>query len=49
MAEWCQANKLSIHFAKTKYMTIKHNKVANEPDLKLKESKITTVYHYEYL
>ena len=27
MAMWCEANKLSINYSKTKYMTVKHKKV----------------------
>ena len=30
-------------------MTIKHTKVENEPELRLKEGKISTVHQYDYL
>ena len=49
MSNWGQANKLSINYGKTKFMTIKHTKIPNEPELNLEESKISMVHQYEYL
>ena len=49
MSNWCQTNKLSINYGKTKFMTIKHTKIPNEPELSLEEGKISTVHQYEYL
>ena len=48
MSNWCQANKLSINYGKTKFMTM-HTKIPNEPELNLEQSKISTVHQYEYL
>ena len=49
MQKWCNANKLSINFTKTKYMVIKHTKVPNEPTLIVEKNNINTVNQYEYL
>ena len=46
---WCQANKLTINVDKTKYMIVRYMKVQHEPELKIKQMKINTVRHYEYL
>ena len=49
MQRWCNANKLSVNFTKTKYMVIKHTKVPNEPTLVVEKNNINTVNQYEYL
>ena len=49
MQRWCNANKWSINFTKTKYMIIKHTKVPNEPTLIVESNNISTVNQYEYL
>ena len=49
MEIWCNANKLSINVAKTKYMVIRHIKPPHEPVLKTENNTISTVHHYEYL
>ena len=49
MQRWCNANKLSINFTKTKYMIIKHTKVPSEPTLIVEKNNISTVNQYEYL
>ena len=47
---WCEVNKLSINFKKTKYMSIKHTKEAAEPNLSTKNGHtIGSVQQYEYL
>ena len=49
MSNWCQANKLSINYGKTKFMTIKHTKIPKEPELRSTGGKVSTVHQYEYL
>ena len=49
MAMWCEANKLSINYSKTKYMTVKHKKVAAEPKILIGNKEIGNVRTYEYL
>ena len=46
---WCELNKLSINYQKTKYMIVKHTKSSSDPSIVLNGSKITTVNQYEYL
>ena len=46
---WCEMNKLSINYKKTKYMIVKHTKVPAEPNLEIGHVKIGTVRQYEYL
>ena len=46
---WCEANKLSINYKKTKYMIVKHTKVPAEPSLEIGDIKINSVQQYEYL
>ena len=46
---WCEVNKLTINYKKTKYMVVKHTKIPTEPSLKLGDVKISTVQQYEYL
>ena len=45
----CEVNKLSINYKKTKYMVVKHTKIAVEPCLEFGDVKINTVQQYEYL
>ena len=47
--QWCEVNKLSINYKKTKYMVVKHTKVPTEPCLEVNGLKINTVQQYEYL
>ena len=49
MCNWCTANKLSINFSKTKYMTIKHTQTNIEPPVRVNNINIGTVNTYEYL
>ena len=49
MSSWCEANKLTINMEKTKYMVIKHAKPPLEPVFEIKNVKLSTVHHYEYL
>ena len=46
---WCEINKLSINYKKTKYMVVKHTKIPAEPSLEVNGLKINTVQQYEYL
>ena len=46
---WCEVNKLSINYKKTKYMVVKHTKVPIEPALTVGNVKISSVKQYEYL
>ena len=46
---WCEVNKLSINYKKTKYMVVKHTKTPTEPCLEINGLKISTVHQYEYL
>ena len=46
---WCEVNKLTINYKKTKYMVVKHTKIPTEPSLKLGDVKISTVQQYKYL
>ena len=46
---WCEANKLSINYKKTKYMIVKHTKVPAGPSLEIGDIKINSVQQYEYL
>ena len=46
---WCEVNKLSINYKKTKYMIVKHTKIPAEPSLSVGSVKISTVQQYEYL
>ena len=46
---WCEINKLSINYQKTKYMIVKHAKTLSDPSVTVNGSKITTVNRYEYL
>ena len=47
--KWCNTNKLSINFTKTKYTIIKHTKVPNELTLNVEKNNISIVNQYEYL
>ena len=49
ITKWCEVNKLSINYKKTKFMVVKHTKIPNEPSLNLDGEKIGTVQQYEYL
>ena len=49
MFTWCTANKLSINFTKTKYMTIQHSKPDLEPVVRVNNTCVGTVKSYEYL
>ena len=49
MYNWCTANKLSINFSKTKYMTIKHTQTNIERPVRVNNINIGTVNTYEYL
>ena len=49
MQKWCNTNKLSITFTKTKYTIIKHTKVPNELTLDVEKNNISIVNQYEYL
>ena len=46
---WCEANKLTINYQKTKYMIVKHAKTSSDPSIEVNGTKITTVKQYEYL
>ena len=46
---WCEVNKLTINYKKTKYMVVKHTKIPAEPCLLVDGTKISTVQQYEYL
>ena len=46
---WCEVNKLTINYKKTKYMVVKHTKIPTEPSLTVDGIKISTVQQYEYL
>ena len=46
---WCEVNKLTINYKKTKYMVVKHTKISAEPCLSVDGVKISTVQQYEYL
>ena len=49
MISWCDENKLTINRDKTKYMLIKHTKVACESQINMGSFKLGTVHSYEYL
>ena len=49
MEVWCEANKLSVNVAKTKYMVIRHTKPPHEPVFRTEYNTISTVHHFEYL
>ena len=49
MISWCDENKLTINREKTKYMLIKHTKVACESQISMGGFKLGTVHSYEYL
>ena len=46
---WCEVNKLTINYKKTKYMVVKHTKIPAEPCIEIGDVKISTVQQYEYL
>ena len=46
---WCEVNKLTINYKKTKYMLVKHIKIPVEPSLEVNGLKIATVQQYVYL
>ena len=46
---WCEVNKLTINYKKTKYMLVKHTKIPVEPSLEVNGLKIATVQQYVYL
>ena len=49
MSNWCRANKLSINYTKTKYLTVKHTKSTVDPQIYTENNKIGNVKTYEYL
>ena len=49
MVTWCEENKLSINFAKTKHMIVKHAKNQTEPVVKIAGKTLSNVNQYEYL
>ena len=44
LTTWCEANKLTINFGKTKYMIVKHVKLVNLNPLDPKESTSNMQY-----
>ena len=49
ISNWCEVNKLTINYKKTKYMVVKHTKIPIEPSLEVNGLKIAMVQQYEYL
>ena len=45
MSTWCEANKLTINMAKTKYMVVRHTKPPQEPNFKVDKTKLNMVHH----
>ena len=46
---WCEANKLTVNFGKTKYMVVKHIKSQNPQEISMYNNVVGTVNHFEYL
>ena len=49
VSTWCEANKLSMNYKKTKCMVIKHKKNQDVPTVCVKNKQIGIVHSYEYL
>ena len=48
MATWCEENKLTINYAKTKCMFVKHAKTQVEPVIQLDSKTFSNVNQFEY-
>ena len=49
LSVWCEANKLSMNYNKTKFMLVKHKKTNDITDIKIGDRIIGQVHSYEYL
>ena len=49
VSTWCEANKLTMNYKKTKRMVIKHKKKQDVPTIFVKNKQIGIVHSYEYL
>ena len=49
LTSWCEVNKLTINFEKTKYMIVKHVKSHDPNVISMHNKVISTVHQYEYL
>ena len=49
LSAWCNGNKLSMNYNKTKFMVVKHKKTGDIMDIKIGDRNIGQVHSYEYL